>query len=174
MIKQEDVYKIGKIGKPHGINGELSFIFNDDIFDSVDSEYLILMVKGILVPFFMDEYRFKNEDSALVKFCDVNNKEQAQELTGCDVYFPRNMADPTEHGVSIHQTIGFTLIDANKDNTAIGNIINVDDSTSNILFEIKRDNGSIILIPASEDFISDLNLTERKITVCLPEGLLDL
>ena len=56
MIKQEDVYKIGKIGKPHGINGELSFMFDDDIFDRVDFDYLILMIKGILVPFFMEAY----------------------------------------------------------------------------------------------------------------------
>ena len=92
MIKQEDVYKIGKIGKPHGINGELSFMFDDDIFDRVDFDYLILMIKGILVPFFMEEYRFKNEDTALVKFCDIETKDQAQELTGSDVYFPRSMA----------------------------------------------------------------------------------
>ena len=55
MIKQEEVYKIGRIGKPHGINGEVHFLFDDDVFDRVESEYLILDIDGILVPFFMEE-----------------------------------------------------------------------------------------------------------------------
>ena len=88
MIKQEDVYKIGRLGKAHGVKGEVSFQFTDDIFDSVDAEYLVLDIDGILVPFFMEEYRFRNDSVCLVKFCDVNTQQRAQELTGCDVYFP--------------------------------------------------------------------------------------
>ena len=38
MIKREDVYKIGLFNKPHGIHGELSFTFTDDIFDRADCE----------------------------------------------------------------------------------------------------------------------------------------
>ena len=40
MIKKETIYKIGKIGKPHGVDGEVSFHFDDDIFDRVDADYL--------------------------------------------------------------------------------------------------------------------------------------
>ncbi|MDY3103734.1 MAG: 16S rRNA processing protein RimM, partial [Prevotella sp.] len=36
MIKEEDVYRIGKIGKPHGVKGELSFHFTDDVFDRTE------------------------------------------------------------------------------------------------------------------------------------------
>ena len=53
MIKKEDVYRIGQIGKPHGVKGELSFHFEDDVFDRTDADYLILEVDGILVPFFL-------------------------------------------------------------------------------------------------------------------------
>ena len=31
MIKEKDVYKIGLMGKPHGINGEITFLFDDDV-----------------------------------------------------------------------------------------------------------------------------------------------
>lgn len=90
MIRAEEVYRIGRIGKPHGVKGEVSFMFSDDVFDRVDSDYLILSVDGILVPFFFEEYRFKSGETALVKFCDVDDKSQAQELTGCDVFSQRN------------------------------------------------------------------------------------
>ena len=33
MIRKETVYRIGRIGKPHGVDGEVSFHFDDDVFD---------------------------------------------------------------------------------------------------------------------------------------------
>ena len=59
MIRKEEVYKIGRLGKSHGVKGEVSLQFTDDVFDRVEAEYLILDIDGILVPFFMEEYRFR-------------------------------------------------------------------------------------------------------------------
>ena len=84
----DEVYKIGKIGKPHGVKGEVSFLFDDDVFDRTEADYLVLCIDGILVPFFIDEYRFHGNASALVKFADIDTQEAARELTGCEVYFP--------------------------------------------------------------------------------------
>ena len=39
MIRDEEVYKIGKIGKTHGVKGELSFMFDDDVFGKVQVKY---------------------------------------------------------------------------------------------------------------------------------------
>ena len=72
MIKKEDVYKIGVLTKPHGIKGEVSFSFTDDVFDRVECDYLICLMDGILVPFFIEEYRFKNDSVALVKFDGID------------------------------------------------------------------------------------------------------
>ena len=67
MIRKEEVYKIGIFNKPHGIHGELSFTFTDDIFDRVDCDYFICLLDGIFVPFFIEEYRFRSDSTALVK-----------------------------------------------------------------------------------------------------------
>ena len=32
MIREEEVYQIGKLGKTHGVKGEISFLFDDDVF----------------------------------------------------------------------------------------------------------------------------------------------
>ena len=53
MIKQEEVYRIGVFNKPHGVRGELQFTFTDDIFDRVEANYLICLMDGILVPFYI-------------------------------------------------------------------------------------------------------------------------
>ena len=66
MIKREEVYKIGVLGKPHGVKGEMQFRFTDDVFDQCDADYLVLDMEGILVPFFMEEYRFRSDEVALM------------------------------------------------------------------------------------------------------------
>ena len=169
MIKQEEVYKIGRLGKAHGIKGEVSFQFNDDIFDRVDADYLILNIDGILVPFFMEEYRFRSDVVALVKFCDIDTQERASELTGSEVYFPRHLAEEADDMPSLASLVGFDLIEANE-NKKIGQIAAVDDTTVNLLFELEDGQ----LVPASDDLIEEINIQERIIKMHIPEGLLEL
>lgn len=168
MIREEEVYQIGKLGKTHGVKGEISFLFDDDVFDRVDADYLILKVDGIFVPFFMEEYRFRSDANAIVKFEDIDTQERARELTGCEVYFPRSLADSDE-SLSWAAIVGFDIIDADSGNK-IGRIASVDDTTINILFCLEDGQ----LIPASEDLITAIDQQARTITMQLPEGLLNL
>ena len=169
MIKQEEVYKIGRLGKSHGVRGEVSFLFDDDVFDRVDADYLILDIDGILVPFFIEEYRFRSDTTALMKFEGIDTQERARELTGCDVYFPRNLAASDDDSISWSAIVGFDIIDAST-NKSVGRIASIDDSTLNILFCLEDDH----LIPASEDLITQIDQQARTITMHLPAGLLDL
>ena len=169
MIKEEEVYKIGRLGKTHGVKGEISFLFDDDVFDRVDADYLVLMVDGILVPFFMEEYRFRSDTTAIVKFCDIDTQERARELTGCDVYFPRALTDSDEGSMSWAEIVGYSIVDANTGRT-VGKIASIDDATLNILFCLE--DGT--LIPASEELITSVDQENRIITIDIPEGLLEL
>jgi 16S rRNA processing protein RimM len=169
VIKQEEVYKIGRLGKAHGVKGEVSLQFDDDIFDRVDADYLVLDIDGILVPFFMEEYRFRNDTVCLVKFCDIDTQQRAQELTGCDVYFPRALAEEAEEMPSLASLVGFAIVDA-ADGKIIGNIAAIDDTTQNILFELE--DGT--LIPASDELIEDIDSEQQQIRMNIPEGLLDI
>ena len=170
MIKEQEVYKIGIIGKAHGVKGELSIQIDDDVFDRVDAEYLVLKLDGIFVPFFMEEYRFKSDSVALVKFEGVDTQERARELTGVEVYFPRELAEQDEEAeLSYAALVGYTLIDSNS-GKAIGTIAYVDEQTINIMFELEDGR----LIPASEELIVDVDQKARTITLDIPEGILDL
>ena len=170
MIKQDDVYKIGRIGKPHGIKGELTMMVEDDVFDRVEGEYLILLIDGILVPFFIEDYRFRSEQSALVKFCDIDTQERASELTGCDVFFPRSLSDSDDTDtLTWQEAIGYQVADNNSGKT-LGTISYIDTSTANTLIEL--DNG--MLIPAAYEIIKDINTEQRLITMSLPEGLMEI
>lgn len=169
MIKAEEVYKIGRIGKAHGIKGEVSLQFDDDIFDRVDADYLVLDVDGILMPFYMEEYRFRNDSICLVKFCDIDTQQRAAELTGCEVYFPRVLAGEADEMPSLASLVDFDIVDA-SDGKTVGNIVAIDDQTANILFELEGGT----LIPANDDLITDIDWKGKRITMNIPKGLLEL
>lgn len=173
MIRQEDVYKIGVIGKPHGIHGELRLHFDDDIFDQCEAEYLILDMEGILVPFFIEEYRFRSEETALMKFCDIDNENAAHRLTGVEVFFPRSIAEASSEHLSWAQIVGFSLIDS-ATHTRIGSIESVDESTINLLFEVKQEEGQNLLIPAHAELITAIDKENKTIEMNIPDGLLVL
>ena len=169
MIKQEEVYKIGRVGKTHGVKGEVSLHFDDDIFDRVDADYLVLEVDGILIPFFMEEYRFRNDTVCLVKFCDIDTQQRAAELTGCEVYFPRVLAEEADEEPSLNSLVGFLIIDA-VDGLPIGSIAGIEDSTANLLFELEDGR----LIPANDDLVANIDIEKRQITMNIPKGLLEI
>lgn len=170
MIRSEEVYKIGVFNKPHGIKGELQFTFTDDIFDRVDCDYLICLLDGILVPFFIEEYRFRSDTTALMKLEGVESDRQARMFTNVEVFFPKKYLDEDDNEVLTWQYfIGFRVLD--KQHGDLGEITAVDDSTMNILFCVEKD-GEELLLPAHEEFIRNIDKKKREILVQIPEGLL--
>lgn len=168
-MKEEEVFKIGRLGKPHGVKGEVTMQVDDDVFDRVDAEYLVLRVDGILVPFFIEDYRFKTDCTALIKFEDVDTMEHARELTNCDVFFPRHLADDDKDDYTWSFFVGFDLIDA-ATGRIVGRIASVDDSTANVLFCLEDGR----LIPAIDDLVANIDVKGHRITMRLPDGLLGL
>ena len=140
MIRKEEVYKIGIFNKPHGIHGELSFTFTDDIFDRADCDYLICLLDGIFVPFFMEEYRFRSDSTALVKLEGVDTAERARMFTNVDVYFPIGHVDEADPGeLSWNFFAGFRMEDVNHG--VLGVVGEVDNSSVNTLFVVECSDG---------------------------------
>ena len=172
MIKREDVYKIGVFNKPHGIHGELSFTFTDDIFDRVEAEYLICLLDGIFVPFFLEEYRFRSDSTALVKLEGVDTAERARMFTNVEVYFPAKHAEDAKPGeLTWDFFVGFRVEEVNYRD--LGEVTEVDTATINTLFVVDHQ-GEELLIPAQEEFILNIDQKHKVITMDLPKGLLAL
>jgi len=173
MIVREDLIKIGRFNKPHGIKGELSFAFTDDSFDENECPFLICELDGIFVPFKMEEYRFKSDSSALIKLKGVDSGEKAKTFSNLDVYFPKQhlKSDTEQDNYTWDYFIGFTLLDAEAN--SVGQIIDVDETTINVLFIVEHKK-SEILIPVSEEIVLEINQEEKTIQLELPEGILEL
>jgi len=173
MIKREDVYRIGRIGKTHGVAGEVSFMFDDDALFRSDAEYLILDIDGILVPFFIDDCRLKSSSVALITFANIRSQERARQLTGCEVFFPRHRFEDEKDALSAAEMVGFEVRNEPFGET-IGTLSAIDNSTMNPLFEVVDSMGNTLLLPAAADLITEIDPERRVITMRLPDGLLDL
>ena len=164
MINPEDVFKIGQFAKPHGIKGEITLLIDYDVSDSWDESeeepFIICDMDGILVPFFIEDYRYKGNTSLLIKLEDVNTEADAREFSNRAVYYPLDKVDPEELAGEItwDNFIGFTVIDENKGE--IGEITHVDDTTLNVLLQIDH-NGQDILLPAAEELIKEVDYEKR-------------
>ncbi len=175
MIKKEEVIKIGHFAKPHGIKGEIGLVTTYDVFDDSDNLYIICEIDGILVPFFLESYRYKTNTVVLIKLENIDSEERVRELINLDVYYPKNRMDIAKNNLTEEITwdnfIGYKVTDENLG--FLGNITNVDDSTMNVILGIDF-NGKELLIPAAEELILSVDHDKRNLTVTIPEGLLDL
>ena len=162
------MYRIGTLGKTHGVKGEINFAFTDDAWDRADADYLMVKVDGLAVPFFVEEYRFRSDSTAIVKFEDIDSEEDAREYVGAEVYMEeKQLPDGMEPAYTWSDFVGLAL-------NGIGTITSVDDSTENVLFAVTTSDGTEHLVPAAEELIEDIDWEQRTITMTIPEGLFEI
>lgn len=169
MIRSNEVYRIGTLGKPHGVKGEINFTFTDDSFDRKEADFLILLLDGILVPFFIDSYRFRADDVAIIKFEGVDTAERAKMYANTEVYLLNSFLDDDDDIPTWNFFVGFTVEDIHHG--LLGTITHVEDSTLNVLFVIEGASGEILL-PAHESFIKKLDRKNKRLEVDVPDGLI--
>lgn len=176
MIKREEIVEIGSLNKPHGINGEINASIDSGI-QLTELRCIILDIDGIFVPFFIEALRTKGTDSYLLTIDGVENEDAAMALSKKTIYALKDDCPnlgilEDNDGMYAEDFIGFTAVDDND--TLIGKIVDIDESTENILFIIERTDGNSIYIPVADEFIIDIDIDRNMVTMSLPDGLIDL
>lgn len=173
MIRKENLLQVGRLMKTHGVKGEVNLLFDKELFADVDSPFYFLEIDGVYVPFFVEEMRFGSSLSARVKFEDVNSLTSAERLVNLYVFVPAELVQE-ESDVLIdnpwEQFVGYSVVDDLLG--PLGVIDYVDSSTINVLFVVKHEEKEF-LIPATEDFISKIDASQKVIYMTLPEGLIE-
>lgn len=175
MIPRTELAHIGSFAKPHGIKGEISAHIDGDIIDLLPEMSCIFVdVDGLMVPFFVVSMRPKGAETVLLTLKGIDTQEQSAAFAGKEIWIERvalpDDSDDDAEGFYLEDLVGFDIISGGE---TIGRIDGFDDSTDNLLFTVVR-GGAEILIPASADFIDDVDSDNSKIFMTLPEGLLNL
>ena len=170
----DDCFYLGYIVKPFGYQGELSVLIDaDDPHSYHTLESVFLLIEGKLIPFFIGSIRPRPDASQLVlSFEGIENQEQAQRLSGCEIYLPLSLLPPLSgDAFYYHEMHDYSAYD--KEGRHIGLVVEVMDLPGNPLFRIIKDDQEI-LIPLRDEFIIRLDRSQRKIFLNPPEGLIDL
>ena len=171
MITKNDLFKIGKLQKTHGIKGELMLVFDEISYADIDVDFYFFEIESTFVPFFIEEITFSDDTRARVKFEDIENEPKAAQFSNTDIYIHKqNIPETADNLIGWNYFIGYKVVDQQKNE--LGIIDRVDTSTINNLFILNQENEEV-LIPATENFIVDTDHKNKIIFMDLPEGLLD-
>lgn len=174
MITREEITHIGKFNKTHGIGGEISATINIPTKELGRCRCIVCDIDGIYVPFFIDGQRRKSSETVLVSIDGIKSDLEAQSLVNKDIYILHkdyNKIMDSSDEVPVDFFINFNAV-INDD--IKGCVIDIDDSTANVLFVIKQSNDKEILIPAVDDFIESVDTESRTIHFNIPIELIEL
>jgi len=167
QFDNKDCTAIGYIQKPHGINGEVIAVFEDEFegrFESAADFFFIEIDKG-LVPFFIDN------ESVIIKFDNINSVLKAKELIGCKLFVFNSELSRQNYQKTYSGIIGMSVIDQIKGD--VGKISRIDDYSGNVVITVMHSHAEI-LIPLSDQIITKIDERNKKLYLKCPEGLIDI
>jgi 16S rRNA processing protein RimM len=165
---------VGRIGKPHGIRGELTVEVRTDAPEIRFAPGSVLVTDPARVgPITVEAVRW-HSGRLLLRVDGVHDRTMAEGLRGvvltADVPDDEVPDDPEEF--FDHQLRGLAVV--TTDGTALGVVDDVVHLPYQDLLAVKRDAGREVLVPFVAEMVTDIDVEAGTVTVDLPEGLLDL
>ncbi len=165
---------LGVFLKTHGIKGHLVLKLYDFIDEKIEEgEPVFVSIDGIPVPFFISEFLIKTDETAIIKFDETDDENQAQTFTGCNVYSELKSGgrgELPEKGGEIDLS-GFRVVDGKYGDTGILKEIVELPENPVMIIDYK---GSEILVPFHKDIVRLIDYENRLIEISAPDGLLEL
>lgn len=165
--------KFGRLIKTHGLNGELVIIPEEGLGIIPENiNFVFVLIEGGLVPFFLDveNQGFIAGDSALIKFDDLDSREHAKEIAGCDVYVFSKGPVIGEDACTANFN-GYSIVDNSLG--LIGPVIETNNFSGNSVVTVMY-KSTEVMIPLSEGIVESVNQEEKVMHIVCPVGLLDI
>ncbi len=173
MFQKSRMVLIGKITGTHGIKGQLRVVpYSGDSGSILSQRSLIL--KGSKGE--SDVYKIANSSihgkKVLIALETYDGINEVEHLVGREIYVNREqLPELPEDEYYWCDLIGLKVITTRGER--LGELRDIFSAGNNDVYMVK-DGDREYLIPAVEDIVTDINLTEGIMTVDPPEGLLDL
>ena len=171
-MEKPDLVRIGKVIKSHGIKGEVKCLLDPKSLANIKTlEVLFLNQNDKPLPYFTETIKKKAGEALVIKWEDVNSREAAELLRGKYIFiesknlYKRKAFSPVD-------LVGFMLIDS-ETKKEIGVIEDVLELPVHSLAQLNI-NDKEALIPLHEDSIKKVDKKNKKVSVLIPDGLLDV
>ena len=160
---------IGKVVNAVGIKGELrvyNYSDSDEIYRNTPQIYMGDKLYSV------EKVRMQ-KNMVVLKLKGIDDRNGAELAKGNDLFVTEDDLPQLEEGVFyVRDLIGMSVV--TEDGTAVGTVSDVIQNTAQDIFEIKTEDNGAVLIPKVDEFVIDIDGDERRVTVRLIEGLLDL
>lgn len=161
---------IGRILSSWGIRGEVKILpltYSTERFSELSEVVVIINEEEKKLT--IEDYRVHGR-FVIIKFSEINSPEEARLYRGLDILISDEQSPPLPDGVYYHyQIIGLHVYTTN--NRYIGQIHSIIETGGNDVYVVKGDKE--YLIPATEEFIKDIDLEKRTMIIEPMEGLLE-
>jgi 16S rRNA processing protein RimM len=171
---------VGRIARPHGIRGELCVDSHADS-PSYFARGAKLRLSPPADPGRGRDYVVRaarvHQDRFLVTFEGVSDRNAAETLRGLAVCVAlEDLAPPDPDEIFLHQLFGLRvrLAGAAPTDSDLGVIEDVRDFGGGELWVIKDSQGREILFPATDEFVTKIDLEAGLVVIDPPPGLLEL
>ena len=163
-----NLQKAGFVTKTHGFKGHLQIKLTEDLSSDWYKEPVFFEIQSQPVPFFIEDYSVKPNDTIIVLLKGINNESEALKFKGKDFLIKEELIEELNE---LPDLIGWTFKDEPTGKQGV-----IEDVMANpfqIILQTKIENKEV-LIPLSEDFIIEVNEENKNLVFDLPPGLIDI
>ena len=166
----DDYFEIGKIVNTVGVSGELKiFPTTDDPKRFGLLKTVSIMMNGMLIEKTITNVRY-HRNLVMLKLDGINDMTDANALRGGIIVVERANALPlAENEYYLRDLLGMAVFTEDGEN--LGILRNVIFTGANDVYVVGDDAGKDLLIPAISKCILSVDITDKKMTVRLLEGL---
>jgi 16S rRNA processing protein RimM len=165
----EELVLIARIGKPHGIRGEVSiqsFSHDDRRFQKL-KQVLLRMPSGEIVARSVRSVRLL-PTGILLKFEGIEDRDAAETIRNAEILIPERERPKLPEGRAYYdQIIGMTVRDDESD-TILGTVTNVLDMPAGDVFVLDL-NGTEHLVTNAGEEVRNIDVTKKELRVKLLE-----
>jgi 16S rRNA processing protein RimM len=169
---KDEFFYLGTLTRPFGLKGELCAFFdtdNPERYTQLDA--LFLDLDGEKIPYTVEHIAYRGNNQFVIKFDGIGPNE-CREFAQVELYLPLSQLPPLDgNRFYFHEVIGFTVIDERLGE--IGTCQDFLEVSNNPIMQVDH-NGTEILIPASQQFVTQVDRENRILYVSTPEGLVEI
>lgn len=171
-MADKNFYYLGTLTKPFGLKGALCAYFDvDDCERYLDLDAVFIETDGEMLPYIIEDLQFRGNNQFVIKLQDVDI-DNVREFVQTELYLPLSrLPKLTGNRFYFHEVIGFQVVDEQLGE--IGTCKGFMELTNNPLMQVDHD-GTEILIPASSEFVTNVDRENKTLHVTTPEGLVEL
>ena len=160
---------VGKLGRPHGIRGEIVMDVYTDFPERLQSGVTILV--GPRYQQLTIIKRRPHSRGMLLSFDGYQTREEVAELRNLLVYVRTADRPVLEEGEYYHhQLLGLKVID--EAGKPLGTVKRIHETGANDVYIVQAESGAELMIPAIDSVILDIDLEQGQLQVHLLPGLL--